>query len=211
MRRQRTDTQRARQREEGRAALLEAARRRYLDGQPIDIPTLAAEQGISRATAYRWIGGNDDLLAAVLYKRTDDLWARYLDKHRDKTGAARIVEVISDFLHHVDDSKRFHTILETDPQRAMSIVASSAHPNQQLMITLVENLLRHEADNEYLQIDWNPHTLAYTIVRIFEAFLYADIVAGEHQDLDRAIEIIDILVRSTPNTRHTPPDDTTTS
>jgi hypothetical protein len=115
-----------------------------------------------------------------------------------------VVAVISDFLHHVDESKRFRAILEADPQRGMSIVASGAYPNQQLVIGLVADLIQEEVDAGRLRIGWELHTLAYAIVRIFEAFLYGDIVAGEHQDLDRAVEIIDILVRSRPVRRGRP-------
>lgn len=192
---------RARRREEGRNNLLEAARQRYRDGEAIDLATLAAEQGVSRATAYRWIGGNDQLLAAVLRARARELWAAHVTERSEETGAERVVAVISDFLHHVDESKRFRVILEADPARAMSIVASGAHPNQQVVIGLVQDLIQEEVDRGHLSIGWEPHTLAYAIVRIFEAFLYGDIVAGEHQDLDRAVEIIDILVRSTPTPR----------
>jgi AcrR family transcriptional regulator len=195
------DGQRARRRDEGRIKLIEAARQRYREGAPIDLATLATEQGISRATAYRWIGGNDQLLAAVLRARARELWASYVAEHAEGTGADRVVAVISDFLHHVDESKRFRVILEADPARAMSIVASGAHPNQQVVIGLVQDLIQEEVDRGHLSIGWEPHTLAYAIVRIFEAFLYGDIVAGEHQDLDRAVEIIDILVRSRPTPR----------
>ncbi|HTK64292.1 MAG TPA: QsdR family transcriptional regulator [Pseudonocardia sp.] len=195
------DGVRARRREQGRNALLEAARQRYRDGEAIDLATLAAEQGVSRATAYRWIGGNDQLLAAVLRARARELWAAHVAERSEETGAERVVAVISDFLHHVDESKRFRVILEADPARAMSIVASGAHPNQQVVIGLVQDLIQEEVDRGHLSIGWEPHTLAYAIVRIFEAFLYGDIVAGEHQDLDRAVEIIDILVRSTPTPR----------
>jgi len=197
----RGDGVRARRRDEGRRALLEAAGQRYRDGDPIDLATLAAEQGVSRASAYRWIGGNDQLLAAVLRARARELWAAHVAEHADETGPDRVVAVISDFLHHVDESKRFRVILEADPARAMSIVASGAHPNQQVVIGLVQDLIQEEVERGNLRIGWEPHTLAYAIVRIFEAFLYGDIVAGEHQDLDRAVEIIDILVRSTPTPR----------
>ena len=101
----------------------------------------------------------------------------------------------------IHEAFQFRTILEADPARAMSIVASGAHPNQQVVIGLVQELVEDEVTRGHLHIGWEPHTLAYAIVRIFEAFLYGDIVAGEHQDLDRAVEIIDILVRSTPTPR----------
>lgn len=192
------DGLRARRRDEGRTAIIEAARLRYRDGAAIDLATLATEQGVSRASAYRWIGGNDQLLAAVLRARSRELWEAHVTDHGDKTGADRVVAVISDFLHHVDESKRFRVILEADPGRAMSIVASGAHPNQQVVIGLVQDLIQDEVDLGNLSIGCEVHTLAYAIVRIFEAFLYGDVVAGEHQDLDRAVEIIDILVRSRP-------------
>jgi hypothetical protein len=42
------------------------ARERYLRGQRIELTALAAEHGVSRATAYRWFGDNDRLLAEAV-------------------------------------------------------------------------------------------------------------------------------------------------
>lgn len=37
--------------------------------------------------------------------------------------------------------------------------------------------------------------MAYAIVRIGESFLYADTIAGEKPDLDKAVEIVKLMLR----------------
>src|SRR5262249_34917876 len=40
-----------------------------------------------------------------------------------------------------------------------------------------------------------PHTMAYALVRIVESFLYAEAIAGEEPDLEKAVEILRLLLR----------------
>jgi hypothetical protein len=37
--------------------------------------------------------------------------------------------------------------------------------------------------------------MAYALVRIVESFLYADAIAGEKLDLDKAVEILKLVLR----------------
>src|ERR671925_584100 len=46
--------------------LLAAARRRFMQGEKLDISSLAEELGVSRATAYRWAGNVEELTGAVI-------------------------------------------------------------------------------------------------------------------------------------------------
>jgi hypothetical protein len=58
------------------------------------------------------------------------------------------------------------------------------------MIDAVERLLIAEeaVAGERMRLD-RP-TLAYVIVRIAESFLYADVIADNEPDVDRAVEVI---------------------
>jgi AcrR family transcriptional regulator len=60
---------RERQRENCKARILTDARDRYMRGQRIELTALAAEHGVGRATAYRWFGDNERVLAEVLGER----------------------------------------------------------------------------------------------------------------------------------------------
>ena len=53
--------------------------------------------------------------------------------------------------------------------------------------------LETERGNFATELDTS--TLAYAIVRLGEGFLYADVIADRPPDVDRAITVIDALLR----------------
>jgi hypothetical protein len=105
-----------------------------------------------------------------------------------------VLAVLRSFLHHVADSRSFRELLRREPRRALTIVASRAHPNQEDLIRLVQGLLEGEVQQGLLALPFDARTLACIIVRIAEAFVYADVVAGESPDPDRAVETVDVLI-----------------
>ncbi len=180
--------------------ILAAANARYVRGEPIDIATLALENHVSRATAYRWLGDNDSLLAEVMRRRTRDAFRAAEKKHRRRLGRARVLAVLRTFLHRIADSKHFAELLRREPRRALMIVASRVHPNQEDLICLVQELLEHEVGHGRLALPFDARTLARIVVRLGEAFVYADVVAGGMPDPDRAVETVEVLLspRSLP-------------
>lgn len=185
---------RSRRRDEGRALLLHAAQERYLRGERIEISTLASEHGISRASAYRWLGDNDRLLSDVLVSRARENFETQRKRHAGRRGRARILAMVHGFLHHAGESEHFDALLRREPQRALKLVASGAYGTQPVVVALFQELLEEEVAAGHLQLAIDAHTMAYAMVRLFEAFLYADIVAGEEQDLDRAVDLVGLLL-----------------
>lgn len=185
---------RSRRREEGRTRLIEAARERYLAGERIEISTLASDHGISRASAYRWLGDNDRLLGEVLVWRSQQNFEEQRRKHARKRGRSKVVAIIADFMRHAAESEHFNTQLRADPPRVLRILTSGAFETQGVVVALFEGLLQEEADAGRLELPVEAHTLAYALVRLMEAFLYGDIVAGEEFDHDRAVAVMALLL-----------------
>lgn len=180
--------------EEGQARILQAARERYLRGQRIELTTLAAELGIGRATAYRWLGDNERLLAMVLTERIGHNFARLLCRNREKIGREKVLGVAEGYLRHAATSTRLEALLQRDQRRALHVLATSAHGVPQLVIGLFEELLITEQRAGHLELPVPAHTLAYGIVCLIEAYLYADVFAGEKRDIDTAAQLIGLLV-----------------
>jgi hypothetical protein len=82
-----------------------------------------------------------------------------------------------------------------DPEKAMRIVASKFGPVQETTIRLWEEVLMEEIERGNLRLSVDPHAMAYAIVRISESFLYADLIAGEEPAVDKAVEIVKLLIR----------------
>jgi AcrR family transcriptional regulator len=178
-----------------RGELLELARQRFLRGQKLDVQTLASELGVSRATAYRWAGNADRLAAEVVAMIAEETFHRSARGVRSK-GAERVVEVMEKGMRAVVGSAPYRAFLERDPQKALRLVASKEGPSQARMVELHQRLLEDEIERGSLRIPVDPHTMAYALVRLAESFMYSDLIAGEEPDIDSAVEIVRLLLRS---------------
>jgi hypothetical protein len=174
--------------------LLSLARRRFLKGQRIGLEDLSAELGISRATAYRWAGNADLLSGLVIASIAEDTFRRAASEVRGR-GAARVVDVIARGMRYVATSAAYRAFLERDPQRALRIVASKDGPVQQRTIAMHEELLAEEVRRGALKLPVDTHTMAYALVRVVESFLYADAIAGETLELEKAVAILKLMLR----------------
>lgn len=176
------------------ADLVAAARRRFLAGERCDIETLAAELGVSRATAYRWAGNNEQLMGEVVASMTEATFRRAMREAKG-SGAARVLAVMERGMRGVATAGAYRSFLERDPQKALRIVASKDGPSQRRAIALHRELLEEEIAKGQLQLSVDTHTMAYALVRIAESFLYADLIAGETPDVDKALSVLRLMLR----------------
>ncbi|HKA14432.1 MAG TPA: QsdR family transcriptional regulator [Myxococcota bacterium] len=176
------------------ADLRAGARRRFLASERLSLEELAAELGISRATAYRWAGNVEQLAGEVIATIVEDTHARTLREARGR-GADRIVDSLARGMRYIAASAPYQAFLARDPQKALRIVASKEGPVQARTIALNQRLLEEEIAHGALDLAVDPHTMAYALVRIAESFLYADMIAGEKPDLDKAVEIVKLMLR----------------
>ncbi len=173
--------------------LLAVARRRFLRGDKLDISGLASELGISRATAYRWAGNVEELTGSVIASLAADTFRLSL-REAEGEGADRLVDMMKRGLHYMSTGPYRAWLMREDPETALRIVASKLGPAQGAMIRLWEALLEEETSCGNLELAVDAHTMAYAIVRLSESFLYADLIAGEEPDMDKAVEILKLLL-----------------
>jgi transcriptional regulator with XRE-family HTH domain len=176
------------------ADLRALAHRRFLAGERLALEELAGELGISRATAYRWAGNVDLLTADVIASIVEDTFRRAVREARGR-GAERVVDATARGLRYIATSAPYRAFVERDPQRALRIVASKEAPVQARTIALNQQLIEEEMRSGSLKLPVDAHTMAYALVRIGESFLYADAIAGEEPDLDKAVEILKLMLR----------------
>lgn len=174
--------------------LLALARRRFMRGERLDIHELAVELGVSRATAYRWAGNVEQLTADVIGMLAEANFRRAVADAKG-TGADRIVDAMRRGMRAIVTSAPYRRFLETDPQTALRIVASKEGPAQGRMIRLHQELIEEEVACGHLTIPIDSHAMAYALVRIAESFMYSDLIAGEKPDVDKAVEVLRLLLR----------------
>jgi AcrR family transcriptional regulator len=177
-----------------RDALLALATDRFTRGERLDIQSLATELGVSRATAYRWAGNHDDLLANVIAGVAEANFHHSVARAKG-AGADRIIDAMRRGMRSIVGSAGYRRVLEADPQKTLRLAASKEGPSQGRMVALHQSLLEEEVAAGNLSLAVDAHTMAYALVRTAESFLYADLIAGEKPDIDKAVEVLRLLLR----------------
>jgi AcrR family transcriptional regulator len=169
------------------------ARRRFLKGDRLDIAGLAAELGVSRATAYRWAGNVEELTGQVIRTLVEDTF-ELTKREAEGEGSARIVDMLRRGMRYISSGPYRAWITREDPERALRLVATKHGPVQAVTMRLWEELLTEEVAKGNVRLHTDPHTTAYAIVRISESFLYSDLIVGEEPDIEKAADILKLLV-----------------
>jgi AcrR family transcriptional regulator len=178
-------------------AIFVAALQTYLEMRRLDMRALAAELGMGRSSLYRKVGSRDHLLGAVLWYLTRRAIVRAVEATQDLSGPARVVGVVHHFLHDVHSQVALRRLLQEEPEAALRILTSKRGVVQQRIIAVVERLLAEEEARADARLTLDRATLAYVIVRIGESFLYADVIADNPPDVDRAVEVVAQLMGTT--------------
>lgn len=176
--------------------IFDAALGVFLESRRLDMRALAGQLGIGRATLYRRAGGRDRLLGEVIWWLTRHLIARALKGAEGSRGRDRVVAVVANLLHDVHGQPALQRFLDAEPEAALRIMTSKHGRVQQGIVEALERLLAEEVDAGRMSLGIDRHVLAYTIVRIGESFLYADVIADNEPDVDQAVDIVARLMGS---------------
>jgi AcrR family transcriptional regulator len=171
-----------------REDVLEAALYRYLRGRRVDVKEIAAELGLGRTTIYRWFGSREKLIGEILIGLVTQLLASARDGTRGKGGPG-LLETFDRYNRALADAPALRAFVEQERDTALRIAASGAGMVQPRSVALIRELIEEEAAAGTYEPPVEPETLAYAIVRLGEAFLFNDAVAGMRGDVDRLREV----------------------
>lgn len=175
--------------------LFERAQQRWLRGERVDVGALAAELGIGRATAFRWVGSRDALLGEVLWAQCEVQMRRAAARHQDQPpGAARVAAICAQAVRSILRSAPLRQFLREDAEQALRLLTSKQGPVQARAIARVRELLDREVAQGALVLALPADTLAYLVVRVCESFLYADIISGQRVDMNDAALAVQLLL-----------------
>ncbi|HEY8547168.1 MAG TPA: QsdR family transcriptional regulator [Acidimicrobiales bacterium] len=153
---------------------------------------MAAELGVSRATVYRWAGNHDRLLAEVLVDLTRTTWA-LAEADLEERGVARVLTVYRRVLTMLVTSEPYRTALQRDPRQLLRVATRDSRVIR-TVTELTERLLQGEVDRGELALSTDVRAVAAAMVRIGEATIYADLLAGVEPDVDRSVAIVELLL-----------------
>ena len=141
---------------EGEVVLDAAARRLATDGiAATTVDDVAAEAGVSRATVYRYVGGKDEIVRAVIGRET----AAVLDRLQAvvatcQTAAAATAEVVAAALVAIGESPVLGRLSTTDLRETLPFITTDAAPLQRAVVESLGPAIReapYPVDERHLE------------------------------------------------------------
>ncbi|MFC4053809.1 QsdR family transcriptional regulator [Actinomadura syzygii] len=169
-----------------------AASARYLRGEPIDMSALAAELGVGRATLYRWVGGRDRLVGTVLAEMTERTY-RVAARGVGGAGPERILAVLDRFMRAVVDAEPLKAFTAREPRLFLRL-ATMPGVIEDRAADLLTRELQAEIDRGALRVSLPTRTLAQAIVRVADSFMYAHYLGGNRPEIERALEVVELML-----------------
>lgn len=171
-----------------REDVLDAALHRYLRGWRVDVQALASELGLGRTTIYRWFGSRDELLGEVLARATQPLIDAARAGARGRGGRA-LLDTFDRLNQSLANAPALRTFVENEREAALRVITSGSAFLQPYMVGRITGLIEEEARSGRYDPPVDPETLGYAIVKLAEAFLFSDTVAGMRGDVERLREV----------------------
>lgn len=179
-----TSRSRGRRPAASRRDVLDAAVYRYLRGRRVDVQAIAAELGLGRSTIYRWFGSRDGLIGEAIVAATEPVFAEVCASAHG-TGAAVLLDIFDRFNRRLADAPALRQFLEHERDTALRIITSSGGGVQPRMVAMIGRVIEEQIDAGHYDPPVEPADLAYAIVRLAEAYLFNDALAGMRGDVDR--------------------------
>jgi AcrR family transcriptional regulator len=171
-----------------RLDVLALATHRYLRGQRVDVQAIAVELGVGRTTVYRWFGSRDGLIGEVLARAAEPLLKDARAGARGSGGIA-LLDAFDRFNRGLANAPALRKFVEHERDAALRVITSGAGNVQPRIVAMITELIEREVDAGAYEAPVDPVTLGYAIVRLGEAFLFNDAVAGMRGDVDRLRDV----------------------
>ena len=181
----------------GAIAAFRLARRHFLDGRRVDMGGLATELQVNRVTLYRWVGRREDLLLRVLWTLTEQNLRTQcaVAVETGETGRGRVPAIMARYIRDILSHPGFRRFLADEGDLAVRLLTVADLGFQPRLARFVELLLREDVASGVRDESVPPDDLAFAAVRIVESFVYDTRITGDEPDPDRAIRILNVLLR----------------
>jgi AcrR family transcriptional regulator len=176
-----------------REAALELAQKRFLACERIDVQAIARELGLARATMHRWFQTRELLLGEVLGTLAEERLIAIREQVGGH-GARALLETLDGFNREIVATSGMRAFLAQEQERALRILTSSAGVVQPRVVACAERLIETEAQDGHFAPTVPSDVLAYALVRLGEAFIYNDALAGIRGDTERLRQVIAALL-----------------
>src|SRR5205823_988379 len=124
----------------------------------------------------------------VLFQAAEPLLAEARRRARGRGGPA-LLDTFDRFNRSLADSPALRRFVESERDAAIRIITSGAGTLQPRIVASIQEVIDDEVRAGAYDPPIDTSTLAYAIVRLAEAFLFNDAVAGIRGDVERLREV----------------------
>jgi AcrR family transcriptional regulator len=146
-----------------------AGRKRFLANQPLELSSMAAELGVSRATLHRWIGTRLELLAEIAVDLCDRSLRAALEASRPKQGTDLLVAAFCRFAEFPTTRGLMTEHFAREGERSLRTLLDPAGPVRPRLLDLVQNTMAAETGRD---VDEHLQTASDAVLRIIESHLW---------------------------------------
>ncbi|WP_446221993.1 QsdR family transcriptional regulator [Nocardia sp. IBHARD005] len=177
-----------------REDVLAAAIEVFLAGKRVDVNAIAAHLGLGRTSIYRWFGSREGLLGAAIANQLERMIA-HAERNSTVTGGERLNDILDRTIYWLVEDDSLRTYFDNESTAALRLITRSDGPVHQAAVAIVDQLIARAEEQGY-RPPIERATLAYALVRLWEAFLYNDAVAGFRGDVERLRLVQAALLRT---------------
>jgi AcrR family transcriptional regulator len=176
-----------------RRAVIDAASRTYLAGEPIDMSALAADLGIGRSTLYRLVGNREDLLGTVLAEATERTFHRAATRTTALGGTELVLDVLDRFMRAVVETEPLQALCRREPLVFIRL-ALLPGPVERTAGNLVAELIDAEYAAGRMHPPLPPEVMGQAIIRMCDAHLYAPLLGRADPEIRTALDLVAALL-----------------
>jgi AcrR family transcriptional regulator len=157
------------------------------------VQAIARELGLARATMHRWFQTRELLLGEVLAALAEERLCA-IRAETGGSGPVALLRTLDRFNRELAATRGMRALFTQEQERALRILTSSAGVVEPRVVATVERLIDAEVNNGSFNAPTPPGVLAYAVVRLGEAFLYNDALAGIRGDTERLQQVLAALL-----------------
>ncbi|RBY87015.1 QsdR family transcriptional regulator [Blastococcus sp. TF02A-26] len=180
--------------------VIRRAARTLLDGERLDMATLAARLGISRVTLFRRVGSRDAVLGEAMWWLAERTLRRAAEVHdarpvgAEPPGRLRSLSIAEDFRNVLSTAPSLRRFLDDEPTTALRVLTDPRGRVQPRLVEAYTALFERDVEALGSVPDVPIPLLSYAVVRLGESFLYSDVMVSREPDLKAATTVVDALV-----------------
>lgn len=178
-------------------AVLDVTLASFRAGERVDVNAIASGLGVSRASIYRWFGSRDGLLGAALARQLERMVVA-ADRRCHARGARRVSQVLDRTVRWLAEDPSVRTYFDNESTAALRLITRSDGAVHRATVSALGELIQRAEEQDGYRPPIDRETLAYALVRLVEAFLYNDAVAGFRGEVDRLRQVQEALLGVTP-------------